>query len=633
LYNLGHMYEAGVAHYLATGKTSFLDVCTKSADLLVNDFGWGKTETYPGHQEVEIGLVKLYRVTGKKEYLDLARFFLDVRGGGEEYSQSHMKVTEQTEAVGHAVRANYMYSGIADVAAITGDEAYLNAIGRIWDDVVSKKMYITGGVGSTGAGEAYGVNYFLPNMTAYCETCAAIANVFWNHRMFLLHGESKYVDVLERTLYNGVLSGLGLSGDRFFYPNVLESRGQHERSAWFGCACCPSNLTRFLPSIPGYIYAVKDQALYVNLFIEGNSEVEVDGAKVVVSQKTNYPWDGKVEIGLKADSEKRFALKVRVPGWAENEAVPSDLYTFIDAAQKPVEFAVNGEITVPVIEDGYAVIKRLWQADDVVTVNIPMEIKRVKAHELVVDDKGKVALQRGPLLYCLEWPDQAEGRVLNTMLAEAPEFAYAFNAEKLNGVGEIQMNGYSLKKNLDGGIDRAAVSLTAIPYYSWANRGKGEMMVWIPVEETASQALPAPTIASSAKVSASPCKGSPSTINDQLVPAKSSSGEFGHIHWWPAKATNEWIQYDFEKAEKVSAIEVFWFDDEDLGAGCRVPKSWVLKYKSGSGWAEVKAKGAYETQKDQYNRLEFEPVLTKGLRIELRQPDDFSTGVQERVVY
>ena len=503
LYNLGHMYEAGVAHYLATGKTTFLDVCIKSADLIVHDFGWGKKETYPGHQEVEIGLVKLYRVTGNKEYLDLAKFFLDVRDKGSDYSQSHIKVVDQTEAVGHAVRANYMYSGVADVAALTGDQAYIGAIGKIWDDVVSKKMYITGGVGSTGAGEAYGVNYFLPNMSAYCETCAAIANVFWNHRMFLLHGESKYIDVLERTLYNGVLSGLGLSGDRFFYPNVLQSRGQHERSAWFGCACCPSNLTRFLPSIPGYVYAIKGSELFVNLFIEGTSTVTIGGREVTVDQKGHYPWDGEVRITLMSERPGQIALKVRIPGWTDSQVVPSDLYRFEDAPNSEVEIKVNGKRYKYSSELGYATISRKWKKGDEVVLLLPMDIRRVRAHHLVEANKGKVAIERGPLMYCLEWPDQTDNRVLNTMLSEDPGFTYSFNDNLLQGVGQIGMKGYSLQANLDGSVEKIPVDLVAIPYYSWANRGKGEMTVWIPDNDEFGQPLPSPTIASRARVTAS----------------------------------------------------------------------------------------------------------------------------------
>lgn len=633
LYNLGHFFEAAVAHYQATGKTSMMDIATKAADLIVKDFGWGKCEHYPGHQEVEIGLTKMYRATGKKEYLDLAKFFLDVRGpNGSVYNQAHKKPVDQTDADGHAVRANYMFSAMADMAAITGDPAYLKAVDTIWRNVVEKKLYITGGVGATGAGEAYGVDYQLPNMSAYCETCANIANVFWNHRMFLLHGEAKYLDVLERSLYNGVLSGLGLSGDRFFYPNVLRSRGQHERSPWFGCACCPSNLCRFIPSVPGYIYAVKDNDLFVNLFVQSNTTVDLNSGKVSLVQETDYPWSGSVTLTVKPEKKGRFNLMIRIPGWTGNQVVPGDLYSFKDQSSNPVTIAVNGKPVSYKSEHGFAVLGRTWKEGDRVELVLPMDIRRVKAHEKVEADRGLTALQRGPLVYALEWADQDDQKALHLMLAEEPGFSYQFTAGLLNGVGMISAKGYSLRSQLDGSVDQKPQDLKAIPYYAWANRGRGEMTVWIPESKEYATPLPAPTIASLSKVTASKCSGAPETVNDQQCPAKSSSAEFGHIHWWPKKATSEWVQYDFQQPEKVSAIEVFWFDDEDLNAGCRVPESWKLLYKKGNGWSEVRAKGPYGTAKDQYNVLEFEPVTTSGLRLEIRQPKEFSTGVQEWIV-
>ena len=610
-----------------------LDIAIKAADLIVKDFGWGKCEHYPGHQEVEIGLTKLYRATGKKEYLDLAKFFLDVRGpGGDEYNQAHKKVVDQADAVGHAVRANYMFSGMADMAALTGDKAYLKAIDTIWKNVVGKKLYITGGVGATGAGEAYGVDYQLPNMSAYCETCANIANVFWNYRMFLLHGDAKYIDVLERSLYNGVLSGLGLSGDRFFYPNVLRSKGQHERSAWFGCACCPSNLCRFIPSVPGYIYAVKDNDLFVNLFVQSEAALALGTRKVSIKQITDYPWSGSVKLEINPEKKGKFNLMVRIPGWTGNQVVPSDLYQYKDPENNPVIIKINGKSVSYKSENGFAILGRSWKTGDQVEISMPMDIRRVKANDKVEADLGQVAVQRGPLMYTLEWADQADKKALNLMLAEDPAFTYAFNADLLKGVGVISGKGYSLKANLDGSVEKTPVDLKVIPYYSWANRGRGEMTVWIPEDAKYATPLPAPTIASLSTVTASKCSGSAETVHDQQCPPKSSSGEFGYIHWWPKNSSNEWVQYDFAKAEKVSAIDIFWFDDEDINAGCRVPKSWKLMYKKGNSWVEVKAKGAYGTKKDQYNVLEFEPVTTTGLKLEIRQPDKFSTGVQEWIV-
>ncbi|HEY4788776.1 MAG TPA: beta-L-arabinofuranosidase domain-containing protein, partial [Bacteroidales bacterium] len=322
LYNCGHLYEAAVAHYLATRKHTLLDIAIRNADLLVKDFGPGKLAYEPGHQIVEMGLVKMYRVTGKKEYLDLAKYFLDIRGKGTEYSQDHKKVTEQTEAVGHAVRAMYMYSGMADIAAITGDQAYLHAIDMIWNDIIDAKFYITGGIGAAGGHEGFGPKYDLPNMSAYNETCASIGEVYWNYRLFLLHGDSKYYDVLERVLYNGLISGVSLSGDHFFYPNPLESMGQHARSAWFGCACCPSNICRFIPSIPGYVYAKDKERLFINLFIGSKANIDFNGNNIELIQQTAYPWKGDIEFTINPAKTKAFELAIRIPGWAQNQPVP-----------------------------------------------------------------------------------------------------------------------------------------------------------------------------------------------------------------------------------------------------------------------------------------------------------------------
>ncbi len=374
LYNSGHLFESAVAHYQATGKKSLLNIAIKNADLLVRDFGYGKEERYPGHQVVEIGLARLYRVTGKKEYLDLAKFFLDVRGPkGTEYNQAHKRVVDQHDAVGHAVRATYMYTAMADIAALTGDKSYLTAIDGIWGDVVDKKLYITGGIGATGHGEAFGKAYDLPNMSAYAETCASIANVYWNSRMFLLHGDAKYVDVLERTLYNGLLSGISLSGDRFFYPNPLASMGQHQRGAWFSCACCISNMTRFLPSVPGYVYAQNKNDLYVNLFMTSTSDIKLPKGDVNIRQSTNYPWDGKIDLEVNPKKNKDFTLKVRIPGWAQQQPVPGDLYQFVDAAPKPITLSVNGKAVKYKLDKGYAVIERSLKKGDKVSLSLPME--------------------------------------------------------------------------------------------------------------------------------------------------------------------------------------------------------------------------------------------------------------------
>jgi uncharacterized protein len=487
LYNVGHLYEAAVAHFQATGKRSLLDVALKNADMLCATFGTDKLQEYSGHQEVEIGLVKLYRVSGQEKYLQLAKFFLDMRGrgirkydgDGATYAQDHKPVVEQDEAIGHAVRAVYMYSAMADVAAMTGDASYLHAIDRIWENVASRKLYVTGGIGDKPEGEAFGADYHLPNDTAYNETCAAIANVFWNQRMFLLHGDAKYIDVLERTLYNGLISGVSMDGRTFFYPNVLETTGE-SRSPWFGCACCPSNIARFIPSLPGYIYAQKEGALYVNLFISNQTTVTLAGGPVQVTMTTGFPWDGKITIALSPKKSTRFALKIRIPGWAEQTPVPSDLYHFLESAPTPITILLNGKPADYVLEQGYAVISRDWKRKDAVEVNLPMTVHRVIANEKVADDRGRAALQVGPIVFCSEFVDN-DGAVLNRILPDDANLQAVFEPKLLGGMTVLKGSAPALHvaENKEA-VFTDLQSLTAIPYYARAHRGVGEMTVWLP---------------------------------------------------------------------------------------------------------------------------------------------------------
>ena len=486
-----------MAHYLATGKRNFLDVAIKSADLLVRTFGPDKRAIYPGHQIVEMGLVKLYRVSGNEQYLSLAKFMLDSRGpGGQKYNQADLRVIDQTEAEGHAVRAGYMYSGMADVAALTGDTAYSLALDSIWDNVVGKKLYITGGIGAVGAGEAFGANYELPNMTAYNETCAAVANDFWNHRLFLLHGGAKYVDVFERTLYNGLLSGVSLDGKTYFYPNPLESNGQHQRSAWFGVACCPGNITRFMPSIPGYVYAHQGDSIYVNLFVSNTAEIDLeDGRKVNLVQKTRYPWDGNIQIIVNPEQSSKFAVKVRIPGWAQDQVVPGDLYRFGHSQASDVQLKVNGTSQGVEFDKGYATITRVWRKGDSVELDLPMPVRRVFANQLVAADRGRVALERGPIVYAAEWADSPDKHVRNILLSDNENLKAEYKPDLLNGVevieGSVEGYRYGAKHELQHNRE----AFTAIPYYAWANRGHGQMEVWIANSETALHPVHYPTIA------------------------------------------------------------------------------------------------------------------------------------------
>jgi len=634
LYNSGHLYEAAVAHYLATGKKSLLNIAIKNADLLVKDFGPGKAEYFPGHQVVEMGLAKLYRVTGKKEYLDLAKFFLDIRGNGKikgaQYSQSHKPVTDQHEAVGHAVRAAYMYTGMADVAALTADQKYLRAIDDIWNDVVQTKLYLTGGIGATGAGEAFGAPYQLPNMSAYAETCASIASVYWNNRMFLMHGDSKYIDVMERVLYNGLLSGISQDGKRFFYPNPLASMGQHQRSAWFGCACCISNVTRFMPSVPGYVYAQNNNDLYVNLFMSNKADFRLPAGAVSIEQTTEYPWNGKVNIAVSPQKSSAFTLRIRIPGWAKQEAVPGDLYRFADRSLKPITMLLNGKKIDYKTERGYAVINRKWTKGDKIEVNFPMEVEKVIANEKVEDDKGRFALQRGPIVYCIEGPDNVDKTVQNIVVNEKAPVKETFNKDLLNGVLMLSAPGSATRRQLNSDVLlKNDQEVKAIPYYAWNNRGSGEMQVWIPYTESAARPKPAPTIATKSKVSSSVNNSRmQNALNDQYDPKNSNDHAAIYLHWWPKKNTLEWIQYDFDQEYTVSESSIYWFDDGPSG-GCRIPASWKILYKDGDQWVPVKNVTPYEISKDKYNGIRFEPVKTKALRVEVQLPEDFATGVHE----
>ncbi len=487
LYNVGHLYEAAVAHYEATGKRALLDVAMRNADLVCETFGPGPGQLVdvPGHQEIEIGLVKLYRTTGKDKYLNLAKFFLDMRGRSDlrsnlygDYCQDHEPIKQQSQAIGHAVRAAYMYAGIADVAALTGDGEYLAAIDRIWNDEVACKLYLTGGIGARHEGEAFGDAYELPNDTAYNETCAAIANVLFNQRMFLLHGDARYIDVVERVIYNGFLSGVALSGDRFFYPNPLSWDGEYAfnigevgRSPWFKCSCCPVNVVRFLPSLGGYIYAVRDQQVYVNQFIGGSAQIDLPDGPVTIKQRTDYPWDGRINLTVQTETPRRFALNVRIPGWVNGQPVPGDLYRYVNPTPAAWTLSINGQTIEPTLDKGYAIIERQWRDGDTVQLNLSMPIRHVLADERVEADQGRVALERGPVVYCVEAVDLQGAMPDDLCLPDDAVLKAEHRADLLGGVTVL-----TGKVGLQSG-DEAAI--TAIPYYAWANRQLGPMRVWL----------------------------------------------------------------------------------------------------------------------------------------------------------
>ena len=635
-YNLGHMIEGAIAHYQATGKRNFLDIAIRYADCVCREIGDKPKQLVrvPGHQIAEMALAKLYLVTGDKKYLDQAKFFLDYRGRSsfrDKYSQSHLLVTEQAEAVGHAVRASYMYAGMADVAALTGDTAYIHAIDRIWDNIVTKKLYITGGIGSTAKGESFGADYELPNMAAYCETCAAIGNVYVNYRLFLLHGESKYYDVLERTLYNGLLSGVSLDGASFFYPNPLESCGQHQRQAWFGCACCPSNICRFIPSLPGYVYAVKDRILYVNLFMTNTSNMKIEGKNVSIRQETCYPWNGDINLEIKKNRAGQFTLRLRIPEWVQNRPVPSNLYKYNDGKQSRYSVRVNDKIVNGELKDGYFCIERNWKKGDVVNLHFDMEPRVVEANAKVEADRGCIAIERGPLVYCAEWPDN-EGVDLSALLVNPKErFEVLEKPELLRGINAIQTTAQQLSYDEQGMLTLKDVRLTLIPYYAWAHRGAGSMMVWLPQDVSASNPLRPSRLANS-RIEASVPTGSISAINDGLIPKDGDDRSVPNYNWIPKTGTTEWVSYEFPEEVTLSSSTVYWFDDAPWG-DCRVPKNWKVYYRNANGqWRPVKTSGSYETEKGKENRIGFVPVKTRAVKLEVTMQEGNSAGISEWTV-
>ena len=521
---------------------------------------------------------------------------------------------------------------MADVAALTGNMEYIKAIDTIWNDVVTTKLYVTGGIGAAGGHEGFGGHYELPNMTAYCETCASIANIFWNHRMFLMHGDAKYLDVLERVLYNAALSGISMKGDRFFYPNVLESTGQHARSPWFGCACCPSNVARFVPSVPGYAYARKNSAIYVNLFIGGDATIETADNTVKLTQKTQYPWKGTVEITVEPEKSDSFAVYVRIPGWARNEAVPSDLYRFQNTVRDNVELEVNGRAVPLNLHSGFARIERRWQKGDTINLHLPMPVRRLVAHPQVKADRGRVALQRGPIVFCLEWPDN-DGKVLNLVVPDDAALKAEHRPDLLNGVTVIAGRAKVAKRTLDGDIvTRGTRAFTAIPYYAWAHRGRGQMTVWPAGEPAAARPEPADTLTYVSKTTASFVHVSLEAIKDQNLPENSADASALQLDFWPHKGTTEWVQFEWDRKHEISRVEVYWFDDTGRGA-CRVPESWQVLYRNDAGqFHPVKNKAAYGLEKDKFNEVAFEPVRTDAIKLSIKLQQDWAAGIQEVVI-
>lgn len=648
MYTAGHLMEAAVEYYKATGNQAIMDAAILLADDIDKNFGPGKRRDISQHEEIKIGLLKLYHFTGDEKYMKLAKFFMDERGhshnGRElygEYAQDHMPVIEQQKVVGHTVRATYLYTPLAELAVLTNDPDYIAASDRLWEDAVYKKTYLTGNIGTYRDHEDFGDDYELPNVSCWNETCASIGNFFWNHQLFSLHRDAKYADMMERILYNGILVGVSLDGSEYFYQNPLKSFGGFERHDWFGPNCCPPNVARLFASLGKYIYASDSNKLYVNLFIGSSISTEFNGNPVLISQASNYPWEGDVKISVEPEMQTEFTLFVRIPGWTGATPLPGDLYHYTDEQLNNVELSLNGKKQKMVIDKGFAKIKRTWKKGDIVELAIPMNVRKVAANDMLLDDTGLIALERGPLVYCAEAIDNM-GLVLNKYLPANAEITEHFEAELLGGVVELSADANVVTRG-DDGISKITQesSLNAIPYFAWANRGPGEMSVWLASDESKVLIPPVPTIASGSSVSSSCGNGSIEdnypggdvpeiakrfyprsqsgsagfeALYDQVIPVNSFDGSSKYLSLRPQSGNTAWVEYNFARPERISASDIYWKDDKQY---CQVPESWQLLYRSEGKWIPVNNSTGYTVEKDKFNSLAFDPITTDGLRLEI----------------
>ncbi|MHB8095229.1 MAG: glycoside hydrolase family 127 protein [Candidatus Aminicenantales bacterium] len=648
LLSAGHFFEAAIQFSRSTGDRKSLDQAIRIADDIDGIFGPGKRHDVSNHEAVKMGLIRLYRATGNVKYLNLARFFLDMRGRADgrelfgEYAQDHQPVVDQKEAVGHAVRAVYLYSPLTDIAALTGEESYLRADDAIWEDAVNRKSYITGSIASHRDEEDFGKPYELPNVSAWNETCAANGNILWNHRMFLLHRDGKYIDHLERILYNGFLAGVSLSGDRFLYQNPLKTYGGFTRQPEFGPNCCPPNVVRRMALVGDYVYATAGNDIYVNLYIAGSGRIRTDAGPVTVRQETGYPWDGAVKIAVEPEKPAKFTLLVRIPGWARNEAWPGALYRFQDTDSSRTSLEVNGEPVAALPDKGYVRIEREWKQGDVVELDLPMPVRRVLSDERIEDNRGLMALERGPLVYCAEGIDN-EGNVSNLLIPDDAALSARFEPALLNGVAVIAGEARAMVPGKDGvSVEERRREFKAIPYYAWGNRADGEMSVWLARDPGRAKRPPVPTIASTSRVSSSCGDGSvdanypggkaptiaarfypraqsgssgPEALFDEVEPTGSADGSGTFFRLRPQSGDTAWVQYDFRKPADVSSTEVYWKDDGEL---CILPKAWEVQYRKDGQWVPVTPAGSYSVERDKFNRIEFDKVRTDGLRLSVK---------------
>jgi uncharacterized protein len=631
----GNFLEAGVAYFRATGKRQLLDSAIKIADKMDAAYGPGKKTYISGHEGLKIGLISLYRQTGDEKYWRLAKFFLDERGKDDyprqgeaaldrTYAQDHKPVIQQTEAVGHCVRAMYLYIPMTDVAAFTGRPEYSSALDKIWEDMVYKKIYLTGSIGSIRFHEQFGGPYGLPNLSAWNETCASYGNVLWSHRMFLLHQDAKYLDVMERVLYNGFATGVSLKGDRFFYQNPLTSFGNYERFDWINVPCCPPNVVRLTASLGGYIYATAPDSIFVNLFVGSKANIKLGGNAVAVRQETRYPWEGTTKISVDPAQPASFTLFVRIPGWTGKQVMPGDLYHFMEDPEQAPVFKLNGNPIAVRAEKGFAKIDRQWKKGDVIEFAMPMPVRRVQANYQVPEDEGRVALQRGPLVYCAEWPDNG-GHALQILVPDDAEFKTEFRKNLLNGVNVVTSNVLAVTRAPDGvSLRTGPHPLVAIPYYSWSNRGPGEMAVFLARRGDKTRVAPIPPDPIARVTSSGGIKKAWTGYNDQnddiaavydgVDPLSSADESNLYFRMRPPVGQPAWVVYEFKKPTRISASDVYFVDDKRF---CKLPASWRLLYQEGGQWKPMAARAPLGVEKDKFNTVTFEPVTATAVRLEV----------------
>jgi DUF1680 family protein len=659
LYSAGHLFEAGVAYWDATGNVDLLKTSARYADLIDSQFGPGKMYDVPGHQEIELALVKLYRATGERRYLDLCRFFLDQRGHihgknervrgakprSADYNQDRVPLIEADHAVGHAVRAGYTYAAMTDIAALCDDHDYLHALDRIWKDVVERKLYITGASATAQYyDEGFGDPYYLPNDTAYCETCGTVAAVLWSHRMALLHADAAYVDVLERALYNGVLSGISLSGDRYFYTNPLASRGNMRRHESWNPACCQSNLVRIIPQVGSMAYATQAEAIYVNLFVAGKAALGLASGTVHLRLETDYPHNGRVRITVEGTITKPFTIALRIPGWARERPVPSELYHFANKTDQQPSVSIAGKtVAIEPVLKGYVRLTRTWKKGDVVELNLPMPVRRVLANERVEADRGRVALQRGPLVYCVEAVDNGGLRTDAIVLPDEANLQVVRRKDLLKDVVVITGDAAVAFEPRWGELAKVRPhTLVAIPYYAWANRDQDYMDVWLARTPSSATPLPALTDSATAKLSASAKHSTAqlAALTDGRSGPKSSFRPTPRFTWPRQTQGTQWIQYEWSQPTELSRAAVYWavdwksqvyWGERIRGANLMLPKTWRVLYRDSSAWRPVESPDQYTLRLDLFNEIRFRPVKTTAVRLEVVF-DEAPCGIQEWLI-